>query len=78
MVYAPKEARNESIVQKRVKDPKTWTWGKLGEHFDVHRSVAKQIFERDLEKFANEEQIDLYEQKIKMMRAKIKHKIIKK
>jgi len=61
MVYAPNEARNEDLVKKRVRDPKKWTWGKLGEHFAIHRSVAKEIFERDIEKFANEEEIEKYE-----------------
>lgn len=60
MVFAPKELRNQSLVQKRIQDPKKWTWGKLGEFFEVHRSVAKEIFERDMEKFANEKQIDKY------------------
>ncbi len=69
MVYAPKEHRNQSLVQLRVKNPKKWTWGKLGEHFAVHRSVAKQIFERDMEKFANEYEIEAYELKTKKYKA---------
>ena len=60
MVYAAKDDRNEKLVQLRVKDPKKWTWGELGKQFAIHRSVAKEIFERDLEKFANEDQIDRY------------------
>ena len=76
MVYAPKELRNQSLVKKRVKNPKTWTWGKLGEFFAVHRSVAKEIFERDMEKFANEDEIAAYEQKIKALTAT--HKSSKK
>ncbi len=60
MVYVPKEDRNSLLVQKRIKDPKKWTWGKLGQEFEIHRSVAKEIFERDMEKFANEEQIEKY------------------
>jgi hypothetical protein len=68
MPYAPKELRNQSLVQKRIKDPKKWTWGKLGEYFGVHRSVAKQIFERDFEKYATESQINLYVEKIKIMK----------
>ena len=70
MMYAPKELRNESLVQKRIRDPKKWTWGKLGQHFEVHRSVAKQVFERDMEKYANEYQIEAYESKIKLLRKK--------
>ncbi|MES2436899.1 MAG: hypothetical protein V4519_02715 [Patescibacteria group bacterium] len=65
MVYLPKEHRNEQIVQHRIKDPKKWTWGQLGEKFEVHRSVAKEIFERDIEKYANEDQIERYEKIIK-------------
>jgi hypothetical protein len=60
MVYAPNDERNQSLVQKRIKDPAKWSWAKLGEHFAVHRSVAKQIFERDMEKFAMENEIDRY------------------
>jgi hypothetical protein len=65
MVYASNDSRNESLVLKRVKDPKLWTWGELGKHFGIHRSVAKQIFLRDVEKYANEHQIENYEKKIK-------------
>ncbi len=72
MVYAPNEARNESIVQKRIKDPKKWTWGSLGTQFGVHRSVAKQIFERDYEKYAKEEQIEKYEKLMKELKKKSK------
>ena len=57
MVYAPKESRNQSIVEKRIKDPKKWSWGKLGQYFAIHRSVVKEIFDRDVEKYANEDQI---------------------
>lgn len=70
MVYAPNEERNTSLVQKRIKDPKKWTWGSLGTEFGIHRSVAKQIFERDFEKYANEEQIERYEKLIKDLKKK--------
>ena len=69
MVYAPNELRNQALVQKRILDPKKWTWGKLGEHFNIHRSVAKEIFVRDMEKYANEDQIDKYEKLIKPKKA---------
>jgi hypothetical protein len=68
MVYAPKEQRNDSLVKLRIKNPKKWTWGELGKHFEIHRSVAKQVFERDVEKYANEYEIEVYEQKIKTTR----------
>lgn len=68
MVYAPKELRNQSLVQKRIKNPKKWTWGKLGEYYSVHRSVVKEIFERDIEKFANEYEIENYQSKFKLGR----------
>ncbi len=64
MVYAPNEERNQSLVQKRISDPKKWTWGKLGEHFNIHRSVAKEIFERDMEKYGHEDEIEKYLSKI--------------
>jgi hypothetical protein len=61
MVYAPNDERNAALVQKRIHDPKKWSWAKLGEHYNIHRSVAKEIFERDIEKFANEYEIEKYE-----------------
>ena len=67
MVYAPKELRNQSLVVKRIKDPKKWSWAKLGTFYEFHRSVAKQIFERDIEKFANEYEIEAYEKKLKTL-----------
>lgn len=67
MVYAPKEFRNQSLVEMRVKDPRKWSWAKLGAHFELHRSVAKEIFERDLEKFASEDEIERYLNKIKRL-----------
>ncbi|MBA3550664.1 hypothetical protein H0W32_00450 [Patescibacteria group bacterium] len=71
MVYVPKEERNKSIVEKRIKDPKKWTWGSLAEAFGIHRSVTKEIFERDFEKYANEEQIERYEKLMKDLRKRI-------
>ncbi|MDQ3077132.1 MAG: hypothetical protein M3Q63_03735 [bacterium] len=71
MVYIPKEERNKSIVQKRIKDPKKWTWGSLAEAFGIHRSVAKEIFERDYEKYANEEQIEQYEKLMRESKKKL-------
>ncbi len=65
MVYVPNEDRNERLVLKRIKDPKKWSWGKLGTEFGIHRSVAKQIFERDFEKYAKEEEIERYEKMLK-------------
>jgi hypothetical protein len=47
-------------VEKRIKNPKHWTWSNLGNHFGIHRSVAKEIFERDMEKYASEKEIELY------------------
>lgn len=60
MVYPTKNLRNEQLVQKRVHDPKKWSWGKLGQHFEIHRSIAKEIFVRDMEKYANEEEVEKY------------------
>ena len=72
MVYAPNEERNQLLIQKRISDPKKWTWGKLGERFNIHRSVAKQIFERDMEKYALEGEIEKYTKKIDRIKFKIK------
>jgi hypothetical protein len=77
MVYAANADRNRSLIQKRISDPKKWTWAKLGQEFDVHRSVAKQIFERDVEKYAKEEQIERYEKIVDSINKDKKTKIKK-
>ena len=43
--------RNRQLVQLRCKNPEKWSWRKLGQHFDIHFTTAKQIFERDVEKY---------------------------
>jgi hypothetical protein len=73
MVYAPKDLRNQSLIAKRIKNPKSWTWSKLGKHFEIHRSVAKQIFERDVEKYAHETEIARYNKKLKGIKFKTKN-----
>jgi hypothetical protein len=77
MVYAPNVDRNRSLIQKRIADPKKWTWAKLGQEFNVHRTVAKQIFERDVEKYAHEDQIERYEKAIEEINKNKKTKIKK-
>ncbi len=72
MVYASKDLRNKSLIEKRIKDPEIWTWSKLGQHFEIHRSVAKQIFERDVEKYAHEPEIERYNKKLKSINFKTK------
>lgn len=70
MVYAPNDLRNASLVHKRIKDPNKWSWAKLGTEFKIHRTVAKQIFERDVEKYSHEEEIEHYRMLIKNTRIK--------
>jgi hypothetical protein len=77
MVYAPDVGRNRSLIQKRISDPKKWTWAALGETFNIHRSVAKQIFERDVEKYAQEDQIVKYEKLVDSINKNKKTKIKK-
>lgn len=43
--------RNKEIVQKRLKNPKIWSWRRLGDHFGMHYSTARQIFYRDRIKY---------------------------
>ncbi|MDQ3014779.1 MAG: hypothetical protein M3Q73_02875 [bacterium] len=77
MVYAPNSDRNRSLINKRISDPKKWTWAKLGQEFNLHRSVSKQIFERDVEKYAKEDQIERYQRLIDTLNKGKKTKIKK-
>ena len=65
MVYQENTERNEELVMKRIKDPKKWGWGALGKHYGIHRSYVKEIFERDFEKYAHEDEIEKYYTKLK-------------
>ena len=55
-----KETRNKELVQKRVTDPKTWSFGALGQFFNIHKTTAEELFKRDLKKYATATQISKY------------------
>jgi len=44
--------RNRELVELRVKNPRKWSWRKLGEKFNIHYTTARQIFIRDRLKYA--------------------------
>lgn len=43
--------RNKQIVELRLKDPKKWSWRKLGEKFNIDFTTARHIFIRDRLKY---------------------------
>lgn len=43
--------RNRELVQKRLKDQNKWSWRKLGEHYGIHYTTAKDIFVRTKDKY---------------------------
>ena len=46
----PKTDRNKELVQKRKKNPKLWTFRKLGAFFNIDFKTAQEIWERETEK----------------------------
>lgn len=46
----PKKDRNKEILKKRLKNPKNWTWAKLGEHYGAHRTTLQKMAARELAK----------------------------
>ncbi len=56
----PNITRNREIVERRIKDQITWSFGKLGEHYNLHKTTVEEIFNRDLEKYANANEIKAY------------------
>lgn len=44
--------RNRELVRKRLKDPQKWSWRRLGAFYGIHFTTAKQIFLRDVSKYA--------------------------
>lgn len=46
-----KEERNKELVLKRLADDKKWSFGALGKHFNIHKTTAEEIFNRDVTKY---------------------------
>lgn len=44
--------RNKGLVQKRIQDPKKWTFESLGKYYGISREFAYYIFQRDRDKYA--------------------------
>lgn len=40
----PKTERNEEIISKRNQDPKKWTWTRLGNLYNMHRTRPQKIY----------------------------------
>lgn len=47
--------RNKELVLKRLSDPKKWSFGKLGDHYCIGKTVAEEIFKRDEAKYQKEQ-----------------------
>lgn len=43
--------RNRELVQNRLRDPKRYSWRVLGRYYNIHFTTAKQIFNRDRDKY---------------------------
>lgn len=56
--------RNQELVEKRIKDPKKWTWGALARHYKVSRPRAVKIFAD------NQPTINVYPQKTQKSKKK--------
>lgn len=49
MATQKKDQRNKEIVEKRIADPKKWTWKTLGKHYGIHRSTVQKLFKREID-----------------------------
>lgn len=43
--------RNKELVAKRLKDPKLWSFAKLGELYNLHKTTVEEIFKRDVKRY---------------------------
>jgi hypothetical protein len=46
-----KTERNRELVKKRLSNSKKWTWGELGKFYGIDRHTARDIFDRDVDKY---------------------------
>lgn len=47
MSYPAKKERNARLWKLRVKKPEEWSYGKLGEEFNIKPQTAHEIFVRE-------------------------------
>jgi hypothetical protein len=47
-----KTERNKDLVKKRLANPKKWTWGELAKLYSIDRYTARDIFDRDVDKYS--------------------------
>jgi hypothetical protein len=48
-----KKNRNKDIVDKRLADPKKWSWNELAKVYNLHRQTVKDLFEYHVDKYKN-------------------------
>jgi len=49
------EDRNRELVELRLKDPKTYSYGRLGIIFTLNKKTAREIFLRDRNRYTKDE-----------------------
>jgi hypothetical protein len=58
--------RNKELVEKRIRDPKKWSYGNLGKFYNMDKKTAYEIFDRDYKKYATSKEIALYIKKARL------------
>lgn len=43
--------RNRELVQRRLKDPRKWSYRRLGDYYGLHFTTVRQIFQRDVKRY---------------------------
>lgn len=63
----PNSERNKDLVNKRLDNPKKWSYGVLGRYFNIDKTTAEDIFKRDIEKYSTKIKIAKYNILLKRM-----------
>lgn len=53
MTNKMKTERNRELVRKRDKDPKYWSFGRLGDFYGIRKVTAYQIYKREKQRLAS-------------------------
>lgn len=56
----PKTVRNRDLVLKRIRDPQQWSFGALGDFFDIAKVTAFKAFRAHATKYVTPQELEAY------------------
>lgn len=60
----PKNVRNRELILRRINDPEKWSWGALGEFYEISKVTAYNVFWMHVTKYVSPKEIEEYQEKV--------------